>query len=353
MATEQNLIETVEQTNAPMAISQASSGRSRDHSPGCQSDRSTRGHGAAEGTSLSLAQRAFEIEKRRFRIERREFELEMERRELQLAEQLLALDRGEPSRMDGQNWSASFRETEPNDGLFPLTGKKRTRWRQLIVPRGALTVGKTTRWRQLIAQLDEATRDSEEDASPEDGEARNVGGLWHGGAEYVRHDSYLRYERIRMQRDTSEGADRPLTYIPLDDEEAAPITPNHILLGSSNGEKPRVTLDDSPSAVRSSWEAAQRNADHFWKLWVRDYLPILNRRTKWFHPVRPISEGDIVIIADKTAPRNQCLKGEVIKVAPARDGQVRRATVQTTAGVYERPASKLAILDVSHRDIDK
>lgn len=143
---------------------------------------------------------------------------------------------------------------------------------------------------------------------------------------------------------------RPLTYIPLDDEEAAPITPNHILLGSSNGDKPRVTLDDSPSAVRSSWEAAQRNADRFWEIWVRDYLPILTRRTKWFHPVRPIDVGDIVVVVDNTAPRNQWPKGRVIKVVRAQDGQVRRATVQTQAGVFERPASKIAVLDISPRE---
>lgn len=114
---------------------------------------------------------------------------------------------------------------------------------------------------------------------------------------------------------------RPLTYIPLDDKEAAPITPNHILLGSSNGDKPRVTPENSPSAVRSTWEAAQQNADRFWEIWVRDYLPILTRRTRWFRPVRPIDEGNIVVVVDNTAP-----------VVRAQDGQVRRATIQTQAG---------------------
>ena len=31
---------------------------------------------------------------------------------------------------------------------------------------------------------------------------------------------------------------RPLTYVPITDENEEAITPNHILLGSSNGEKP-------------------------------------------------------------------------------------------------------------------
>ncbi|XP_049300487.1 uncharacterized protein LOC125774271 [Anopheles funestus] len=142
---------------------------------------------------------------------------------------------------------------------------------------------------------------------------------------------------------------RPLTYIPLEDEMDSPITPNHLLLGSSDGAKPEAFLDDSPAAVKASWCAAQRNAQLFWKKWTEDYLPTLTRRTKWFEPVKPIAVGDIVLIIDGNLPRSCYPKGRVIAIVQAKDGQVRRATVQTNSGTIERPATKIAVLDVKTR----
>uniref|UniRef100_A0A182IE93 Uncharacterized protein n=1 Tax=Anopheles arabiensis TaxID=7173 RepID=A0A182IE93_ANOAR len=139
---------------------------------------------------------------------------------------------------------------------------------------------------------------------------------------------------------------RPLTYVPLNDEMDMPITPNHLLLGSSDGTKRSVPFDDSPAAVSATWRTTQRNADIFWKRWVADYLPTLTRRSKWFQSVRPIKEGDVVIIVDANLPRNTWPKGRVLAVVRSGDGQVRRATVQTANGILERPATKLAVLDV-------
>ncbi|XP_041786483.1 uncharacterized protein LOC121601742 [Anopheles merus] len=139
---------------------------------------------------------------------------------------------------------------------------------------------------------------------------------------------------------------RPLTYVPLNDEMDMPITPNHLLLGSSDGTKRPVPFDDSPAAVAVTWRTTQRNADIFWKRWVADYLPTLTRRSKWFQSVRPIKEGDVVIIVDANLPRNTWPKGRVLAVVRSGDGQVRRATVQTANGILERPATKLAVLDV-------
>ncbi|XP_058447526.1 uncharacterized protein LOC131427946 [Malaya genurostris] len=139
---------------------------------------------------------------------------------------------------------------------------------------------------------------------------------------------------------------RPLTELPLDDELSSPLTPNHFLLGSSDGSKPPISYDNSSYALKHVWKMSQVYANRFWKQWVSDYLPTLTRRSKWFSPAKPIEVGDIVVLVDETLPRNCWPKGRVINVHRSKDGQVRRALVQTAHGVLERPAVKLAVLDV-------
>ncbi|GBP03416.1 hypothetical protein EVAR_71358_1 [Eumeta japonica] len=88
-------------------------------------------------------------------------------------------------------------------------------------------------------------------------------------------------------------------------------------------------------------------ADQFWRRWLKDYVPVISRRTKWFTKLPPIKIGDIVVSVDPDLPRNCWPKGKVIDVVLAKDGQVRRATVKTIHGIYHRPTAKLAVLDVS------
>ncbi|XP_055543571.1 uncharacterized protein LOC129729114 [Wyeomyia smithii] len=122
---------------------------------------------------------------------------------------------------------------------------------------------------------------------------------------------------------------RPLTYVPVDDPEAPVLTPNHFLLGSSSGLKPATILDDSALVLRRSWCASQVEANIFWRRWLRDYLPTSQRERN-----------------DPGLPRNCWPKGRIISVNKSKDGQIRSAAVQTQAGIYERPVTKLAVLEV-------
>ncbi|XP_062713943.1 uncharacterized protein LOC134290763 [Aedes albopictus] len=144
---------------------------------------------------------------------------------------------------------------------------------------------------------------------------------------------------------------RPLTHVPVDDESAEALTPNHFLLGASNGTKPLTTLVKfDGAALRKNFCASQVIANIFWKRWIMDYLPDITKRTKWFSHSKPITVGDIVIIVDRRLPRNCWPKGKVIATCTGKDSQVRSATVRTSNGVYERPTINLAVLDVRRED---
>ncbi|XP_055527542.1 uncharacterized protein LOC129720134 [Wyeomyia smithii] len=139
---------------------------------------------------------------------------------------------------------------------------------------------------------------------------------------------------------------RPLTFIPLESADQEAMTPNHFLLGNSSGTKflPTVKLD-SRSTLRSSWKLAKYITDEFWRRWLKEYLPVITRRCKWFKDVKDLEVGDLVLVADGAA-RNQWARGRIERVIPGRDGRVRQALVRTSSGTLRRPAVKLAVLDV-------
>ncbi|XP_070067078.1 uncharacterized protein [Drosophila virilis] len=101
------------------------------------------------------------------------------------------------------------------------------------------------------------------------------------------------------------------------------------------------------ASLARGFRVASQLADQFWKRWLREYLPTLTRRTKWFQPpLEPISVDDIVIKVDDGAKRKCWTRGVVVDVHRLRDGQVRSAVVRTADGIITRPADKLAKLDI-------
>lgn len=186
--------------------------------------------------------------------------------------------------------------------------------------------------------------------------APHMGGAWERMVRSVKTAMQTAYNNDRKLDDEgletlvveAEGIvnSRPLTYLPLDADEGEALTPNHFLLGSSRGvRQPTVAFIDPVTALKNSWNQIQHQLDIFWKRWTREYLPVLTRRMKWFGDVKPVAEGDLVLIIDD-GRRNGWLRGRVKEVVPSKDGRVRQAVVQTARGILKRPVAKLAVLDV-------
>ncbi|XP_055615136.1 uncharacterized protein LOC129761441 [Toxorhynchites rutilus septentrionalis] len=138
---------------------------------------------------------------------------------------------------------------------------------------------------------------------------------------------------------------RPLTYLPISSEESEALTPNHFLLGSSSGVRQQAEADDSVAVLQASFHQIQQHLDTFWRRWLREYLPTLNKRTKWFGDVKPVAAGDLVVIVDEST-RNRWERGRILEVIRGSDGRIRQAIVQTARGLIRRSVGKLAVLEV-------
>ena len=138
--------------------------------------------------------------------------------------------------------------------------------------------------------------------------------------------------------------DRPITRLSEDPNDLEPLTPNHLLTLKRKPILPPGLFDENDQYAKRRWKQAQYIADLFWKRWSKEYLAGLQERQKWNDTKRNLATGDIVLIADATAPRNSWIIGKVIKTFPDRSDVVRSVQIQTKTNIIERPVTKLCCI---------
>ena len=127
--------------------------------------------------------------------------------------------------------------------------------------------------------------------------------------------------------------------------DPSPITPNHFLLNHDPEVFPADVTCNADELSRKRWRRSQFLADQLWRLWRREYLPLLTLRHKWTTENKNIAVGDVVMIVDDSLPRALWPLARVHKVHPGKDGRVRSVTVKTRNKFLDRPVTKLCILE--------
>jgi hypothetical protein len=187
--------------------------------------------------------------------------------------------------------------------------------------------------------------------------ASHHGGVWERQIRTVRRilcailaEQHMRTSRTDEQLHTlmceveATVNSRPLTRASDNPDDLDVITPQHLLLLQPTAAFPPGKFNDRDVYARRRWRQMQFLADLFWKRWIKEYLPELQRRQKWLHPKRNLQEGDIVLIADNQAPRNCWAMGLVKETHVDKGGLVRSAKIKTKTAVLTRPISKLCLL---------
>ncbi|XP_058456945.1 uncharacterized protein LOC131434299 [Malaya genurostris] len=189
--------------------------------------------------------------------------------------------------------------------------------------------------------------------------APHMGGVWERMVRSVKSvmsvlDDGRRLTDEILSTTLAEAEDminsRPLTYS-YRDSPVESLTPNHFIRGTAPNEPAESLLPVNPGqALRDTYKRSQQLAEEMWKKWIREYIPTVNLRTKWFEDIKPLQKGDLVYVID--GDHRKCwIRGVVEEAIVASDGRIRQAMVRTNRGLFKRATAKLAVMEIDNCNI--
>ncbi|XP_061430896.1 uncharacterized protein LOC133357120 [Lethenteron reissneri] len=149
---------------------------------------------------------------------------------------------------------------------------------------------------------------------------------------------------------------RPLIPVSTDPESPFILTPATLLTQKTDVLTAPTEEASTADLYRRQWRQVQSFANMFWRRWKNEYLTTLQVRNKWQSNRPDIQEGDLVLLKDNQAKRNEWPMGRILKSIPSADGKVRKVEVmiakQGVARTFIRPIVEIVLL-LSRKDMDK
>jgi len=186
--------------------------------------------------------------------------------------------------------------------------------------------------------------------------ASHMGGVWERQIRTVRkvlisllREQVLDDESLNTVMCIAECIvnSRPLTPVSDDINDLEPLTPNHLLTLRREPVLPPGIFVKQDSYCRRRWKQVQYMSDIFWKRWTKEYLPLLQQRSKWPFSTRDFGPGDIVLLVEDS-PRNCWPLARILEVHRSDDGHVRSVTLKTRdSSTMIRPISKICLLETT------
>ena len=184
--------------------------------------------------------------------------------------------------------------------------------------------------------------------------APHFGGAWE---RLVRSAKTALRSVLGRQRLTDEILITALTHIenvlnsrrltPASDDPSDPesLTPNHLLLGRANPNVPPDVFSDKDLSAKERWRVSQAITDQFWRRWMKEIVPSLTEREKWYRDQPNLEIGDIVVMINPTTPRGAWPTGRITKVFAGTDQIVRSVLIWTSGTERHRPVHELILLE--------
>ena len=129
------------------------------------------------------------------------------------------------------------------------------------------------------------------------------------------------------------------------------LTAGHFLFMESPRAYPEDPAMPEEARLLQRWEKCQSVVRHLWARWNREYLHLLQARTKWQHTRPNVQLDDLVIFNPGGEFPCRWPIAKIVAVHPGTDGLVRVVTIQEPQnkhGVYpdpkKRPVTKLSLV---------
>ena len=139
----------------------------------------------------------------------------------------------------------------------------------------------------------------------------------------------------------------PLYEVSSDFNDPTPISHAHLMLLKDHPNPSPLesfTLSDFNSYGKLRWHRVQQLAEVFRHRWRTYYLSTLQSRDKWQKDRPNMCDGDLVLLKDKNAKRNQWNLAVIESVLPSTDGTVKCCWIRTSKGSYRRAVKHLVLL---------
>ena len=183
------------------------------------------------------------------------------------------------------------------------------------------------------------------------------GGLWERIVGVVKRTlaslvhGEMQFERFRTLVIIAAGIvnRRPLTRASGDLRDARQLTPAHFLLPAREIVPSSDVLPAEPlsgSQLRRSHDSLRPIVQSFWDRWKKEYIAVLQRRSKWIYRSRNLEVGDLVLVVDELSPREHWPLAVVHQTFPSDDGLVRRILLRMSSKkMIERDVRKVVLLE--------
>ena len=131
---------------------------------------------------------------------------------------------------------------------------------------------------------------------------------------------------------------RPLTHVGCSISDEGPLTPNQFLLC-----RPHICLkplvNSNQRFSTKDFKLTQTLLDHYWSRLLKEYVPELNKRTKWQRSNDELDELEIVWVLKDFTPRGIWPLGRIAKAHRGSDGITRSFYIQTSTGMDQQTSS--------------